>query len=355
MGNLTTFTTDEIEQWMNVLKRMYLYDFYHLPCYHQLAEKHGEGQAVLFYFQQDDYHIALPLLVRRISEVPGLEKAGDNLFDATSVYGYAGPVASHASLPGEIIRQFQSELYNELNSRNIISVFSRLHPFIEQSGILEGLGNIVIEGVTVSIDLSLDLDTQRAQYSKGHKSGVNKLRKMGVECIHDTELKYLPEFLELYYETMDRVHANGYYYFPKENFEFLINKLGAKMHLFICLLEGKVICGGLYAECNGILQAYLGGMYSEYRNIAPRKLEKDTVRIWATENNKKIFHLGGGLGGKKDSLYEFKSGFSKNRHDFTLWKWITNKEMYDELTLKRKADMTADAMDDKFFPAYRIR
>ncbi len=352
MSQIQKIYTDNAEEWNKHLSKMQLYDFYHLPSYHKIAEEGGEGKAVLFSYEKDGYHIALPLMIRSLKSVDELSGA-NGFYDASSVYGYAGPVSSHSSIPDEIVKDFQSSLQSELKNMNVITVFSRLHPFIPQNFIIENTGSVSNIGITISVDLSLPVEEQRSQYSKGHKSGVNKLRRLGAECIIDTEYKYLDEFLALYYETMNRVNATDYYYFTREHFENLVNKLEANVYLFICLLEGEVICGGIYIECNGIVQSYLGGMFSKYRDIAPRKLEKDTVRLWAAENKFKTFHLGGGVGAQKDSLFEFKSGFSKIRHDFNVWKWVIDKEKYIELCNNRDIDIKSDLYNESFFPAYR--
>ncbi len=358
MVNLHTLTTRDINEWEQTIKTSVRYDFYHLPCYHELAEERGEGIARLYVYRENQYMIALPLLIRPIEDVPGLNIKGKDLWDATSVYGYAGPVFSHDIIPEEVKNNFRVTLKQLLLEKKIVTVFSRLHTFIPQVDILKDLGVITVTGVTVSIDLTLPLIEQRQQYSKGHKNGLNKLREIGVESYHDVKLEFLDDFLDIYYETMRRVNAEKYYFFRKAYFEKLISQLGADVHHFMCTLKGKVICSGLYVLCNDIVQAHLGGTRTEFMPLAPRKLEKDTVRIWATQQGARIFHLGGGVGAKRDSLFEFKAGFSKNRHDFKIWKWVVNPILYnelcEELALGRNpGNADDDLYDNSFFPAYR--
>ena len=353
MNDLTVVHCEQAYEWKEIIKETKKYDFYHLPGYHSLAEMRGEGFANLFVYREDQYVTALPLLLRPINNVPGLQNATDGLWDATSVYGYAGPVSSHQNLPESFILNFQRSIREELRRKNVITVFSRLHPFIPQTNLLNGIGDISTIGVTISIDLTLPLKEQKWQYSKGHKSGINKLKKMNAECIHDERMQYFDEFIDIYYETMKRVEAKKYYYFDKAYFEKFIDQIEDKVHLFVCLLGNKIMCGGLYVKCNNFLQSFLGGMRNEFRNIAPRKLEKDTVRIWAKEQGLQYFHLGGGVGGKKDSLYEFKSGFSKRRHDFRIWKWIVDPDRYEKLCALKKINIEDNTNSTSYFPAYR--
>ena len=63
-------------------------------------------------------------------------------------------------------RRFQGTLRDELSRARVVSVFSRLHPLIPQQGMLAGLGECVENGQTISIDLTLPDEEQRAHYNK---------------------------------------------------------------------------------------------------------------------------------------------------------------------------------------------
>ena len=65
-------------------------------------EERGEGTTHLFAYHDGAYTIALPLLLRPV-EASG----GGAWSDATSVYGYAGALASHAGMPASVVRSFQ--------------------------------------------------------------------------------------------------------------------------------------------------------------------------------------------------------------------------------------------------------
>ena len=63
----------------------------------------------------------------------------------------------------------------------------------------------------------------------------------------------------------------------------------------------------------------------------------DTVRLWATERGARVLHLGGGVGSKADSLFQFKAGFSDRRHLFHIWRWIVQPDIYERLCRQRDA------------------
>jgi len=354
MGSLRILRAEQVDEWQAVLNRTEQYDFFHLPGYHQLAEKRGEGSARLFVYEEGDYLVALPLLIRPIEAVPGLEKTGRGYYDATSVYGYAGPVVFRTEVTAEFLNQFRNSLISTLKEIGVVAVFSRLHPLIEQHHILAGLGECPVIGRTVSIDLTLPPEVQFARYRKDHRQGVRHLKRHGVVCEIDHAFRYLDDFVNIYKETMQKANAKEYYYFDNEFFRGLAGM--PEVHLFVCKLSGKVICAGLQTLCNGIVQHFLSGTRHEYRKLAPTKLLIDGVRLWAIEQKAKVLHLGGGRGSQEDSLFLFKAGFSDRRHDFAVWRWIVEPEIYEKLCSEkerwnRRNGFQCASID--YFPAYR--
>ena len=342
---------DDDAAWQGVLAQSVQHDFHHLAGYHRLAEQRGEGTALLFAYRERGYLVALPLLLRPLDEG---DPAG--LQDATSVYGYAGPLASHVRVPRRIVEAFQSALREELLRRRVIAVFSRLHPLIPQLHLLAGLGETRPCGLTVSVDLTLSPEEQWAGYSKGCRRLIRKAAEAGVVCVHDHELAYLHEWVDIYRETMRRVGASSAYHLDEEYFELLSAELGPVLHLFVALADGRAAAAGLFTICDGIVQAHLGGSRAEYAALSPVRLLDDTARRWAFEAGARVFHLGGGVGGRADSLFQYKAGFSSRRHYFATWRWIVDAPVYRELSDRRThtaGPAAADDGDEAYFPAYR--
>jgi Acetyltransferase (GNAT) domain len=344
--------TKQQQEWVGILGQMVQHDFHHLPQYHRVEEHRLKGMAHLFTYCDGDYVIALPLLLRRVGdEFPGLN-------DATSVYGYGGPVASHQRMPGPVVRAFQAALREELAERHVIAVFSRLHPLIAGHDLLAGLGECRAIGQTVSIDLSLSLEKQRAQYRDSYNRRVSKQRREGsIACLHDEDKRHLGDFVSIYEETMRRVKAKATYFFGQDYFYQLTDELGTGLQLFVAVVGGKVVAAGLFTICDGVVQYHLGGTRDEFLKLSPMALVFDTVRLWANKAGARVFHLGGGVGGAKDdSLFHYKAGFSDRRHNFATWRWIVAPEVYHELC-ERRARMNAlqglEPTSADYFPAYR--
>lgn len=355
MIQLDQETPSVASDWDSIVAAAHQHDFYHLSSYHQLAQERGEGRAFLFLLEDAGRFVALPLLLRSVSEVPGLES--ESFLDATSVYGYAGPISSHTDLPESLLTAFREELKIILQRMNVVSVFSRLHPLIPQESVLDGLGYIKEHGKTVVVDLTNPIDQQRREYRRDHKRDTNRLRRMGWravschggECVEGPALR---EFIAIYHETMDRLEADHYYYFDEEYFRSFLMMPGAENRLFWVELDRQVGAIGLFTMCDGIVQYHLSGTSSRFLKDAPMKLLLDEVRLWANARGARFFHLGGGVQGQEDSLFRFKAGFSKRYERFRVWNWIVKSDAYEHLLHVRQRE-TRQGFDSRFFPAYR--
>ncbi|MDQ6859632.1 MAG: ATP-grasp domain-containing protein [Verrucomicrobiota bacterium] len=356
-ATLHAYGTADRSEWLNALHRTTQHDVYFLPSYHELAEQRGEGEARLFVYEDGEYTVALPLMLRRVAEVPELNGSAGEWRDATSVYGYGGPVSSHAQLPPEVVRGFQESLGKAMRDGQVIGVFSRLHPLLEQRTLLDGLGVCHAGGQTVSIDLTRPLEQQRSQYRENVRRRLNRLTRDGATCVRDPEKKHLPEFVSIYHETMRRVAAQQTYFFDKAYFDGLAASLDRALQLFVVRdAREEIIAAGLFMLCDGVVQYHLGGTRDDALKFSPTALLFDTVRLWANEHRARIFHLGGGLGSHEDSLFHFKSGFSDRRHDFATWRWVIAPDVYAALSAERARWNNANAAEPishEFFPTYR--
>jgi hypothetical protein len=343
--------TRDADEWTAVLGRAVRHDFHHLPQYHRVAEQHGEGTAHLFVYEEDEHVIALPLLLRPVeSNVAGEWQ------DATSVYGYAGPVSSHEKMPAAVVERFRHALAAELIRRGVAAVFSRLHPLLAQRELIDGLGEIRETGQTISIDLTAPPEEQAARYNKSCRTTLRKLRRMGFVAVHDREKRYLPDFVAIYQETMRRVAAAGSYLFDEAYFSLLTQELSGVSELFVVLAAGQVAAATLCTFCNGIVQDHLGGTRGEFLRYSPDRLVVDAERLWAKDAGAEVLHLGGGVGAQQDSVFRYKAGFSDRRHTFCTWRWIVQPGAYSKLCADRAAENKAGesrpAATD-FFPEYR--
>ena len=331
--------TDKIA-WERVLETIGTYDFYHTYDYHMISKKDDEVP-ILISYQENDLEIAIPFLKRPIAD--------SNYFDLTSVYGYAGPISK--TLPQDFdYEDFAAKFKATLGKLHIISVFSRLHPYFEnQAAILKGLGETPTIGKVVNIDLTQDLALQRTQYGKSTKNRTNKCRRLCTVRKAETDAD-INTFIDIYYENMDRLSASKDYYFSREYFFEFLKCDGFKTDILLVMHNEthEAIAASMFIKTNDIVQFHLSGSRTAYLNLAPANVFLDEMRIRATEEGYKIFNLGGGLGSKQDSLFDFKSSFSKDYWDFKVWKYIVDQEIYDQLSKRNGSEES-----NGFFPLYR--
>jgi hypothetical protein len=343
-------------EWDDAVEACAQADFYHLYGFHAVARGRGEGEPVLLAWDDGQVRLVLPLLLRPIRGVPGLEETAGEAQDATSVYGYAGPLSSARELPENSLKAWRVAMSDWAKHHCIVSVFSRLHPLWDGGALLAGLGEVVEHGTTVSLDLTLPLAAQCAKYRSTLRYDVRKLRRLGYTVLRDGPFAHVGEFAQIYLETMRRVGSSSYYLFDRGYFEELLRQVSGVFQLFVVLHEGAIVSAGLFSLYRGIVQFHLSGTRGAYLRASPAKLLLDEVRLWAAAAGARVFHLGGGLGGQADSLFDFKAGFSDRRHGFSLWKWMVDQGKADALTTARlhwlaKQGRTPAA--GAFFPAYR--
>lgn len=331
----------EDTEWHEIISDCKVYDFHHSSFYHQID---NDQDCCLFVYGNDSQFIAFPLVIRTISN--------SEYFDFTSVYGYAGPITNIDCIADEFLESFKGafELYCKEN--NIICGFTRLNPLIpNQTTILETIGAVINLNKTVFIDLTKSIDEQRKEFRKSLKSELNQLRRKGYVVKEAKSREEIDAFVDIYYETMDRVEATSYYYFTKEYFYNFLENSEFDSKLLLAYNEDVVTAGAIFTFSSGIMQYHLAGTKDEFIRETPMKLILDEARILGSSLNQKYLHLGGGVGGHDDdSLFRFKSGFSKEFAQFNIWKSIFNQEVYNQLV----ADKGLKDSDSNYFPLYRI-
>ncbi len=347
-GSGEVLTVADGDRWREALERTGGYDFCHLPAFSRLAESCGQGAARLLVYREGEVTVAFPLLLREVREVAPELSTGWR--DVTSVYGYAGPLAS-ARLSEETRAGWLAFLDDYCREQAVVAAFSRLHPLLNQISLLEGYGEVAQVGWTLSLDLGLSEEQQWGGFRRNHRQDIKKLKSLGVTCEQEG-VEQLDEFIAMYYDTMDRVSASSNYYFSKDYFVRLLEDMAEVAHLFMCRDHGVAVAGGIFTLCQGICQWYFSGSRSGYEGPPPAKMLFEAGRVWAKARGAHTLHLGGGVGSKRDSLYHFKRGFTEQEHEYAVWQHVIRPEVYEEL-YRRQCEKAGGEPAEAFFPSYR--
>jgi hypothetical protein len=343
-------------RWASFLGRT-RHDVYHLPAYVDMCARSAGGHAAALHVARADAELLLPLVIRPLPDFGTDALLGWR--DAISPYGYPGPVLANASANTEgrepFVRDALLAIVEGMREHQIVTAFVRLHPLLDTpTEPFARHGKLIHHGDTISIDLSQAEDQIWSKLRRNHQRDIEKLlQRSDVRVEMDDGWKRLPEFIEAYHSTMDRVGADRSYYFDRSYFEALRGALGRRAHLIAALVDGRLAGGGIFTECCGIVQYHLGATLDEFLELRPQKLVYRHAWLWAKASGHELLHLGGGVGGHEDSLFHFKSGFSDRRHPFFTWRVCSEPAVYQRTIDAWKKQNQPDLQTGDFFPPYR--
>lgn len=327
-------------RWLKALETL-PHDVYHRPEYVALCAREDGGEPIAFHAEHGGSELLVPLLVRPIP--------GDGSFiDATAPYGYASPLTNAAGPDVDVLLDAFSEACRE---RGIVSVFLRLHPLLDfPLSALNRLGTVVRHGRVVAIDLRKNLEQLSKEMKGNHRRSVQTLVEQGFDVRID-DWSLFGHFIESYYETMKRVSASRSYYFSRQYFDSLQKELQPHVHfLAVCASSGEFAGGGIFFATSGIMQYHLSATVETYLAAGPSKLMLYEAMRWGQRTGHRVLHLGGGVGGREDSLFQFKARFASESSTFPVHtcRLVIRGETYDALVQSRPPVANTD-----FFPLYR--
>jgi hypothetical protein len=338
-------------------------DIYHSAGYHRFTEASEGGEAFLAVISESGgaRGVLWPYLLRPVRDIPDLADAEGS--DVDSVYGYPGPLAWGCEPGDAFMRKAAVALVDAWREQGAVTAFTRFHPLLENArwgADLPALGpggsEPVLElGETVAIDLQQEDAAAVAAYSKTLRQEIASARRAGMVSRLDEDWSALETFTALHRATMMRTRAAAEYFFSVDDFRTLKEALGDELHLFVTEIDGRAAATGLFTEHGGIVEAHLVGTDDELREWSPLKVLLDDVRRWAAQRNNDVLHLGGGRGGRDDSLLAFKRRFSPRSHRFSVGRWVLDTEAYARLTSTWRGtkDARSPGADPSYFPAYR--
>ena len=347
------------DEWLGRADR----DVYHGAAYHGFSQACAEGDPYLIVAGTRDRGLAWPYLLRRVDAIAALQ--GSPATDVGSVYGYPGPLAWGCRPGDEFLAQAWFAVAGVWRDQGAVTAFTRFHPLLDNASLLSGLewsserpdgdrDPVIAVGPTVSVDCTLDDDTARGLYARALRQHIAAGRRAGLVTVVDENWNALEAFGALYRETMARNGAAAYYFFDASYFHRLVVALSGHIHLLVTKLGDVVAAAGLFTEFNGIVQAHLVGTNGDLRALSPFKVLLDDARAWARARGNVVLHLGGGRGGREDSLLRFKAEFSPRRHLFQVGRWMLDPTSCRDLLSARLAALPPGrTLDATFFPAYR--
>ena len=343
--SLQVLTLDQSEEWDQIVRSFSSYDTYYLSGYVKAFNIHGDGDPLLFYYN-DGHNRGINVSMKR-SIIEDSHFKGvlddDRYFDLATPYGYGGWL-----IEGNTVQLFK-DYERWCLKNNIVSEFVRFHPLIGNHEAVGEHYDVIPLGATVAMDLSSPEVIWENIVSK-NRNMIRKAIKNGVRVYNGRFPQIFQEFKEVYDSTMDKDEAEEYYYFDNKFYKSILEDLPENAQIFWAEKDGVVIAASIMLECNGFMNYHLSGSMREYSSLAPTNLLLYKAAIWGSTHGLKSLYLGGGVGSGEDSLFKFKKAFYKGElHRFYIGRKVFDSDVYQELTMMR-----GDSIENvNYFPVYR--
>jgi serine/alanine adding enzyme len=263
------------------------------------------------------------------------EISGSDRRDVTTPYGYGGPAGSGDGAA------FSRAYADWCRERKVVTTFIRFHPLLENVGLApEGT---VLEQLADTATWPLEGDLEAGMHSM-HRRGARKAAKAGVQVQVTVGPDDLNAFVALYETTMRRRDADDFYLFPEPYWSRLLG-LGDRLVRMDATLDGELLASQVLLATRPWLHYHLGAASDAGFDLGASKLLFLEAARWGQELLFVELHLGSGLGGSEDSLWEFKQRLSPAPgRPYWIGKLVHDEAAYREL---------GGSGTDGFFPAYR--
>ena len=342
-------------EWDIILNNFNNKDIYFEYYFLNLYENQG-SKPILMYLETEYAKMAYPFMLMDISFHENFNGIlGTNkYFDISTYYGYGGHLveADDHNSEIEIIKLFYELFSDYCREHNIVSEFIKFSPFLKKYEYMESVMNIVrYKKIAIT-----NIDNYGNQICKEIKNtrlkAAEKCRNFGMETKIELTPKSFDKQLEIYYNTLDRKHANKNYYYTRCYFDKMLASFSNNILLVNVMFEEKIIAFGLCLTYDKYIHALVSGVDNKYLNYSPSSMHYLETIKWGFEHGYKYFLSGGGLTcDENDSLYLYKKSFAqKSNYDLYVCNKIWNKEIYDYLVGLVDFNKTSD---NKFFPQYR--
>jgi serine/alanine adding enzyme len=271
-------------------------------------------------------------------------EGSEGRLDAITPYGYGGPVGVGAEPP---VESFYGLYEDWCDSNGVVSTFIRFHPlFANRRQAPPGLHvERLADTIAWSLDRELDLFTK--MHPK-HRNKVRKARGAGFEVAVREAPESLSEFAALYEETMSRLGATDFYFFPDAYWRTLESSLREQLVLVEARGGGELAAAAFCFATPPWLHYHVSGTSERGREAAAANLVLFEAACWGQSRGFEQFHLGGGAGGREDTLFHFKQRFFPDgRREASVGKLVHDPETYRSLAGESELRL------DGYFPAYR--
>lgn len=322
----------EHSRWQKVLDSLQIADIYYTSQYFLSALKLDPGEALLFYYKDDEGEVAYPFIKRQLNNT-----RESSYFDITTPFGYGGPVLKAKNDYGKLAASFREIFVEYCENEKIIAEYIRFHPLEENAHLFKDHLKIssLYETFTIKLkDYFTAGITSRLSDGDSEKDSDLVIKKLGT-------VRHMFEFLVLYYSAARRrEEADSYYFFTNDYFETLISSMGPNLHLFGAYHDNKLVSACYVLTMGDTIYYHLEGSLSEADNDKAMQLLLLKVAEWGADNYYAYFHLGGDFQGEMHGEKPVKKGIANcDPEVFYIGQKVYNQQIYNHLVALEDKDI----------------
>lgn len=342
---LTVYTLERSERWDAIVRSFKEYDVYWLSGYVKAFQVHGDGEPLLFCYDDGrtrGIHVTMKRDVAQDKHFQGKLPQGQ-YYDLATPYGYGGWL-----IEGEDTGGLFAAYEGWVRENGMICEFVRFHPMLHNHERCMSFYDVIRLGRVVHMDISSP-EAIWSNVTSKNRNVIRKAIKNGVTIRHGRSPEIFKTFKTIYDATMDKDNAEAYYYFEEPFYTSIQKDLPENAQVFWAEKEGKIISASILLMANGRMNYHLSGSLREFNSVAPTNLLLYEAALWGCANGYRTFLLGGGVGSSEDRLFKFKAAFYRHElNSYYIGKRVFDEEAYGSL-LRFRTEIDSPG----FFPQYR--
>ena len=321
----------EVQAWEALLERLGVEDSYYTAAYSVASAELTGGTPRLLHLARDGGDVVFPVVVR------------DDPTDVVTPYGYGGPLGVGDDPP---LSQFPAAYETWCAARGVVTSFAVFHPLFAVEGRIAD-GGFHTAALAGTVGWSLEPPDLLAVMHKNPRGLIKRARSAGFTAEVQVQPRDVGTFVEHYEATMRRASASDFYFFGERYWQALL-RVDPLLQVTVRDPAGEPVASVLGMGAPPYLHYHLDGSADAARGTGASQLGLFTLAEWGQRNGYTVLHLGGGVGGRDDSLLAYKRRFAPGEIlPARIGKAVHDHAAYTGLT-------GSDTIDwDAFFPAYR--
>lgn len=247
------------------------------------------------------------------------------LLDASSPYGYGGPLASTQDEP--FLSGAWAAYATFMRGEKVVVEYVRFHPLL---GNERGYpGRVSPNREVVSMDLSRgDFETA---YPPRLRQTLGKSRKAGVAYREAAFSAHADAFGAFHRAAMREMGADAFYHFDDAYFQAIGRSEGARIGWCVDAM-GQWLAAALFLDGKGVREYHLAATTPEGRKAGAPSLLLHEAALAASGAGLSHLYLGGGTDASPDNpLLFFKAGFSPVRLAYRTGSAVFDEGAYDRV------------------------